>query len=164
MTAKVILLALLSLQTISIMADPPKAVWYRYYESKGIANVSSSVTPNHIRYGYEALDSNMQVIQRARPYNAEKDAQYATQRAAAAKQRESDLKLKRAYTNSQVATQKRNTALSYILKQIKFQQDELKQFSVHDKFHRTLILSGFCLLKIAKISLNSSFFPKPIKR
>ena len=39
-----------------------------------------------------------------------------------------------------------------------------KFISVHDKFHRTLILSGFCLLKIAKISLNSSFFPKPIKR
>ena len=36
-------------------------------------------------------------------------------------------------------------------------------YSVHDKFHRTLILSGFCFLKIAKISLNSSFFPKPIK-
>ncbi|MCE6101719.1 hypothetical protein ABTC89_12715, partial [Acinetobacter baumannii] len=29
---------------------------------------------------------------------------------------------------------------------------KLKLFSVHDKFHRTLILSGFCLLKIAKIS------------
>ena len=41
---------------------------------------------------------------------------------------------------------------------------QLKMVSVHDKFHRTLILSGFCLLKIAKISLNSSFFPKPIKR
>lgn len=40
----------------------------------------------------------------------------------------------------------------------------VKITSVHDKFHRTLILSGFCLLKIAKISLNSSFFPKPIKR
>ena len=40
----------------------------------------------------------------------------------------------------------------------------LSFYSVHDKFHRTLILSGFCLLKIAKISLNSSFFPKPIKR
>ena len=40
----------------------------------------------------------------------------------------------------------------------------MENFSVHDKFHRTLILSGFCLLKIAKISLNSSFFPKPIKR
>ena len=45
--------------------------------------------------------------------------------------------------------------------QLEFSQ---KYFSVHDKFHRTLILSGFCLLKIAKISLNSSFFPKPIKR
>ena len=41
---------------------------------------------------------------------------------------------------------------------------QLLDVSVHDKFHRTLILSGFCLLKIAKISLNSSFFPKPIKR
>ena len=40
---------------------------------------------------------------------------------------------------------------------------KIKLFSVHDKFHRTLILSGFCFLKIAKISLNSSFFPKPIK-
>ena len=51
--------------------------------------------------------------------------------------------------------------------QAQLQQMEMnfnQQFSVHDKFHRTLILSGFCLLKIAKISLNSSFFPKPIKR
>ena len=40
----------------------------------------------------------------------------------------------------------------------------VQKFSVHDKFHRTLILSGICLLKIARISLNSSFFPKPIKR
>ncbi|WP_213704981.1 hypothetical protein, partial [Acinetobacter baumannii] len=29
----------------------------------------------------------------------------------------------------------------------------IEKSSVHDKFHRTLILSGFCLLKIAKISL-----------
>ncbi|WP_228155553.1 TetR/AcrR family transcriptional regulator, partial [Acinetobacter baumannii] len=38
------------------------------------------------------------------------------------------------------------------------EQTSLKDYSVHDKFHRTLILSGFCLLKIAKISLNTSFF------
>ncbi|TLO86106.1 TIGR01244 family phosphatase, partial [Acinetobacter baumannii] len=30
--------------------------------------------------------------------------------------------------------------------------------SVHDKFHRPLSLSGFCLLKVAIISLNSSVF------
>lgn len=45
-----------------------------------------------------------------------------------------------------------------------FLDKPLINISVHDKFHRTLILSGFCFLKIAKISLNSSFFPKPIKR
>ncbi len=37
-------------------------------------------------------------------------------------------------------------------------------FSVHDKFHRILVLSGFFFLKIASTFLNSSFFPKPIKR
>ncbi|CDI28337.1 integral membrane protein TerC [Acinetobacter baumannii] len=36
--------------------------------------------------------------------------------------------------------------------------------SVHDKFHRALLLSGFFFLKIASTFLNSSFFPKPIKR
>ena len=44
------------------------------------------------------------------------------------------------------------------------EQNIINNLSVHDKFHRTLILSGICLLKIARISLNSSFFPKPIKR
>ena len=40
----------------------------------------------------------------------------------------------------------------------------LSLFSVHDKFHRILVLSGFFFLKIASTFLNSSFFPKPIKR
>ncbi len=40
----------------------------------------------------------------------------------------------------------------------------LKIISVHDKFHRILVLSGFFFLKIASTFLNSSFFPKPIKR
>ena len=55
----------------------------------------------------------------------------------------------------------RNTEQDFFNHYINF---SVKNSSVHDKFHRTLILSGFCLLKIAKISLNSSFFPKPIKR
>ncbi len=42
--------------------------------------------------------------------------------------------------------------------------DIQEEINFHYKLHRTLILSGFCFLKIAKISLNSSFFPKPIKR
>ena len=50
-----------------------------------------------------------------------------------------------------------------ILNCIERSESLINPISVHDKFHRTLILSGFCFLKIAKISLNSSFFPKPIK-
>ena len=74
MTRKFIFLFLMFFQSIVVFAEtPPKATWYRYYDSKGIANISSNVTPNHIRHGYEALDQNMQVIQRNRAYNTEAD-------------------------------------------------------------------------------------------
>ncbi|WP_291370866.1 hypothetical protein [Acinetobacter sp. UBA5934] len=106
---------------------PPKATWYRYYDSKGIANISTNVTPNHIRHGYEALDQNMQVIRRNRAYNSEADIKQAPQRAAQAKQQAENLKLKKAYSNSQVAIIKRNDILVNIKKQIAFQQDQLKQ-------------------------------------
>ena len=124
---KLLLISLLLLQSAFTFADGVKAVWYRYYDSKGVANISTSVTPNHIRYGYEALDRNMQVIKRNRPYNAETEEKKAPQRAAQAKQREADLRLKRAYTNSKVAINKGNEALANIKKQISFQQDQLKQ-------------------------------------
>ena len=65
---------------------------------------------------------------------------------------------------SQKHALKRGYDLSSLRARQLTQQDFVDFDSVHDKFHRTLILSGFCLLKIAKISLNSSFFPKPIKR
>lgn len=111
----------------SMAADAqPKAVWYRYYD-KGVANISSTVTPAHIRHGYEALDANMQVIRRNNPYNAEKDAQQSTVRAAQAKQYEQDVRLKRAYGNSSVAINKRNEQLASIKKQISLQQAQVKQ-------------------------------------
>ena len=41
---------------------------------------------------------------------------------------------------------------------------DINNASVHDKFHIALVLSGFFFLKISSTFLNSSFFPKPIKR
>ncbi|WP_436916013.1 hypothetical protein, partial [Acinetobacter gandensis] len=35
--------------------------------------------------------------------------------------------------------------------------EDIEKFSVHDKFHRILVLSGFFFLKIASTFLNSSF-------
>ena len=104
-----------------------KATWYRYYDNKGVANISTNVTPNHIRFGYEALDQNMQVIKRNRPYNAEADVKQAPQRAAQARQQASDIKLKKAYTNSRTAVIKKRDALAGIRKRIVFEQEQLKQ-------------------------------------
>ncbi|MFH7764791.1 hypothetical protein [Acinetobacter sp. BSP-28] len=129
MNLRFIFLSFLILQSAMTYAEnpPSKATWYRYYDSRGVANISTNVTPNHIRHGYEALDQNMQVIRRNRAYNSEADIKKAPQRAAQAKQQAADIKLKKAYGTSQVALTKRNDILTSIKKQIAFQQDQLKQ-------------------------------------
>lgn len=104
-----------------------KQVLYRYYDQNGIANISTNVTHNHLQYGYETINTNMQVIQKNKPYTIEKDLQQAHQHAIQSQQQESDLKLKRAYTNSKIATQKKNAELLSIKKQMSFQQEQLKQ-------------------------------------
>lgn len=106
--------------------EQQRAVWYRYYDKNGIANVSTSVTPEHIRHGYEALDRNMQVIKRSRPYNASTDLQQSSRRESLARQRERDMKLKRAYGTSQIAASKRDQALANLKKQLQYQQEQLK--------------------------------------
>lgn len=105
--------------------DAPKAVWYRYYDQHGIANISTSVTPAHIRHGYEALDQNMQVIKRNHPYNSETDLNQSSQRALSARYRDEDNKLKKAYSNSKTAVIKRDQALLAIKKQMNYQQEQL---------------------------------------
>lgn len=117
---------LLYLQSYTLFASEKKTIWYRYYDNKGIANISTSVTPSHIKYGYESLDNHMQVIKKNSAYNVEKDLQQEVQRANQNKQKESDLRIKYAYTNGKIATQKQKSALENIKKQIIFQQDQLK--------------------------------------
>ncbi len=129
MTQKLIaLLVLVALTPLTFATNSPqKPTWFRYYDNKGVANVSTNVTPNHIKYGYEALDQNMQVIKRNRPYNAEADIKQAPQRAVAAQKLAADTQLKRAYNNSSVASQKKKEMLTGISKQLVFQQEQLKQ-------------------------------------
>lgn len=109
------------------IADTSKVVWYRYYDQQGTANISTSVTPAHIRYGYEVLDQNMQVIKRNHSYNAQADLNQSSQRALSARHRELDIKLKKAYSNSKTATIKRDQALLALKKQINYQQEQLDQ-------------------------------------
>ncbi len=130
MTSRYVLTLILSIflmTEVTASTHTPKATWYRYYDKNGVANISSSVTPAHIRNGYEALDSNMQVINRNRAYHAEKDLSQSTLRAQQARQKESDLKLKKAYGSSQTAVQKRADSLKNINKHIALQKQQLQQ-------------------------------------
>jgi len=158
MTTKFIFLSFIIFQTASVFAEnlPPKAVWYRYYDSKGVANISTSVTPNHIRHGYEALDQNMQVIKRNRAYNSELDIKQAPLRAAHAQQQAADLKLKKAYGTSQVAITKRNDQLTGIKKQIAFQQDQLKQLQTDRIYFKRQQLEHLRKAETLPVSLKNN--------
>lgn len=108
-------------------SNQAKAVWFRYYDKNGTANISGSVTPAHIRHGYEALDGNMQVIKKNQAYNAEQDLKQSTARANQSRQIEADLRLKKAYGSSEVANHKRDDQLKKLSKQIALEQQQLKQ-------------------------------------
>ena len=60
----------------------PKVRWYRYYSPSGEPNLSSTITAQHLRYGYEALDRNMQVIKQVSPYLPDQYAQQKKEREA----------------------------------------------------------------------------------
>ncbi|WP_269914284.1 hypothetical protein [Acinetobacter sp. HY1485] len=101
------------------------ATWYRYYDNRGIANISTTVSPEHIRRGYETLDSRMQVIRKAQPFESEQFAKLEAQREQAYKQRNNDIRLKSAYSNSHLAEIKKREMLTAIQQQINFQKKQL---------------------------------------
>ncbi|ALH95439.1 hypothetical protein [Acinetobacter equi] len=80
---------------------------YRYYDKNGVANISTNITANHIYYGYEALNQNMQVIQKHSAFNVEKSLLDEKSLQNAIKQKKDDARLKQAYMTSQNAIQKK---------------------------------------------------------
>lgn len=54
---------LISLLTATAFAQP-RAAWYRYYDENHRPTITQSITEAHLRYGYEALDRNLAVIER----------------------------------------------------------------------------------------------------
>lgn len=90
----------------------PKIRWYRFYNSEGQPTLSSSISEQQMKYGYEALDKNMQVVKRVSPYTAEQYALQKAQRDAAAAKKNADLDLKKSYGSSVAATAKRDQVLA----------------------------------------------------
>ena len=118
------ILILLTLSHL-LFINAAHANWYRYYDNKGIANISTTVSPEHIRRGYETLDSRMQVIHRTEPFESEKFNKLEAQREQAYKQRNNDLRLKNAYSNSHLAEIKKREMLTALQQQINFHRKQL---------------------------------------
>ena len=90
----------------------PKIRWYRYYDSTGQAHLSNSITTEQMKYGYEALDRNMQVVKKVEPYSAEQYAVQKAQRDAALAKKTADLELRKSYGSSMAAAAKRDQILA----------------------------------------------------
>ena len=104
-----------------------KAVYYRYYDANGTANVSRSVTPTHIRRGYEVLDRNMYLIKKVPAYNVEKDLREEKQRAIQFERHRKDLQIKRSFRDVEYATRKKNDVMKVLNKQLRQQYILMKQ-------------------------------------
>lgn len=101
------------------------AAWYRYYDKQGVANISSTVSPEHIRYGYETLDSNMLVIKKVKPSQGGQSALDGQQREQSYLQHKSDMRIKGAYSNPKFAETKKKETLKGTQDQITFQKKQL---------------------------------------
>ncbi len=105
----------------------PRAVYYRYYDSKGVATISKSVSPTHIRRGYDALDQNMYLIYKVPPYNVEADLKQEQTRAARSIQQRKDEQIKRSYRTVAYAVDKKEESLKVVQKQINQQYQQMRQ-------------------------------------
>lgn len=92
--------------------NQPKIRWYRYYDSNGQPHLSNSITTEQMKYGYEALDRNMQVVKKVQPYSAEQYVVQKAQRDAALAKKAADLELRKSYGSSMAAAAKRDQILA----------------------------------------------------
>jgi chromosome segregation ATPase len=91
--------------------DQIKARWYRYYNSNGTPNLSSVITQEHVKNGYEALNSSMQVIKRVPPFSPESYERAKSERERLEAKRQDDRNLVATHVSSVQATAKRDQLL-----------------------------------------------------
>lgn len=137
-----------------------QTIWYRYYDKNGVANISSTVTPEHIRLGYEKLDSNMNVVAKIGAFKNDFSAKSEAHRAQAYQQKIQDQKFVEAYTSSRIAEIKKNEILKAIQEQIEFQKKQLKNMYLNEitlkKQEQVLVKQGINLSNELKNNLKTN--------
>ena len=120
-----ILLLILTTSTPAF-ADNSNATprWYRYYNKQGIPTLSSTISEQHLQYGYDSLDKNMQLIKHFSPFSGQNYAKEQAQREQAIAKRISERHLQETYISSNRATSQRDRELNDLDGQIKRSQQQ----------------------------------------
>jgi len=95
-------------------APAMKARWYRYYQN-GVPMLSSVITQEHVRYGYDALNSNMMVLRHVPPFTQESYDRQKTQRDQLEARRLADRNLVLANVSAANAAAKRDQVLAEMI-------------------------------------------------
>lgn len=103
--------------------------WYRYYDSRGIPTISSTVSEQHLQQGYDVLDSRMQLIRHYPPFSSDKYAQQQILREQAIARKIADRHLQETYISSDRAITQRDRELNNIDEQIQRSGIESKHLS-----------------------------------
>lgn len=113
---------------VSLVAwSAPAGKFYRYHDARGIAVTSSTVTPAHIRHGYDVLNERMDVIYRVPAGTPASDAAFQRKKNAEEQQRKQDERLIQAYGSSQRAAAKRDEIVRGLNAQIEFQRSQYQK-------------------------------------
>lgn len=98
--------------------------WYRYYNSQGIPTLSSTISEQHLQYGYDSLDKNLRLIRHFPPFSDQKYAQEQAQREQAINRRIAERHLQETYISSDRATLQRDRELGDLDGQINRSQKQ----------------------------------------
>lgn len=109
--SRAIFLVLLTLPPAFADNSNLKPRWYRYYNSQGIPTLSSTISEQHLQYGYDSLDKNMQLIRHYTPFSGQRYAQEQGLREQAIARRISERHLQETYISADRATSQRDREL-----------------------------------------------------
>lgn len=121
-------LLLLTCALGSSAAHAADARWYRYYDDKKQANVTDSISPEHIAHGYDELTASMQLIKHVPPQRAltaQELANAKLNRETEAQRARDDKQLRRLYSSVADAEHARDRQLNAIQLRLDFSTSSL---------------------------------------
>lgn len=104
------------------------ARWYRYYDDKKQANVTDSISPEHISHGYDELTASMQLIKHIPPQRAltaEELANAKLNNDLTAQRVRDDKQLKRMYSSVSDAEHARDRQINALQLRVDFSASSL---------------------------------------